>query len=204
MRALAACSFAWLVCAPASAQDAGVSADACGEAAFAAAEAQAAGFDSLTIALPSPLLHPDALRLQAVRDTLMAASSRAEAIVNAYVAVLRCRSPRWTVAAYERQGHVYEVLAHAIVVARQHASDERVGHVLDARIVPIECLAVVRYLLAVRAARPLASSPAGARLAFERLRAYGDYRVTVCATDQHERDPAFMSFVPASDFAPLP
>src|SRR5690349_10294904 len=93
----------------------------------------------------------------------------------AYNAVMAYRRPNWTIAAFVRQGRVYEVLAKAVLntpfvvpadmkktmaklpdYAREDVRvqvEDKIRQVLDAQTRPIECLAVYRYALAARAAK---------------------------------------------------
>jgi tetratricopeptide (TPR) repeat protein len=145
-------------------------------------------------------------------------SKQAQAVKEAYEPILSYRRPRWTIAAYVRQGRAYEVLARAILNApivvptdlqrafRQAGPDEReelelgledtIRQVLDAQVRPVECFAVARYALAARAGRAGSFDTEYTRLAIDRLQAYGDERIAECIAEAQVRDKTFEGYVP--------
>ena len=149
---------------------------------------------------------------------ISAGSTRAQSIASEYDAIPPYGRPVWTIAAYVSQGRVYEVLAHAIVAAVHplprdlahqiaHASedvradiqtqfDDRIRQAMEPQIAPVECLAVVRYALAARAARAGTLDTDATRAAIDRLQAYGDDRIASCISDQRTRDPSFAAYTP--------
>jgi tetratricopeptide (TPR) repeat protein len=144
--------------------------------------------------------------------------TRASTVAGAYDPVITYRRPAWAIAAYVRQGRIYEVLAHAIVSAQhplpedlqrqiarasedvrteiQTQFDDRIRQALEQEIAPVECLAVVRYALAARAARAGSLDTEFTRQAIERLQAYGDERIGQCIAEQQTRDATFASYTP--------
>jgi TolA-binding protein len=145
-------------------------------------------------------------------------SAQAQTRVQAYAPVLDYGRPTWTIAAFVRQGRVYEVLARAILNApfvmprdlarrTRGASQEvreelrvqvedRVHQVLDQRVRPVECFAIARYALAARAARAGSIDNEYTRIAVDRLQAYGDERIAECIAAEQARDPSFAAYVP--------
>lgn len=147
-----------------------------------------------------------------------AGSRQAQTIVEGYAPVLPYRRPVWSIAAYVRQGRVYEILARAILNApfvmpddlarRIRSADEatreevrvqvedRVRQTLDPRVRPIECFAVARYALAARAARAGSLDNEYTRIAIDRLQAYGDERIAECIAQTQQTDSTFQAYTP--------
>lgn len=145
-------------------------------------------------------------------------SKRAQSVAGGYEQVFPYRRPRWTIAAYVRQGRAYEILARAVLntpivvpadlqrVFRQADPDEReeyrfeledkIRQVLDTQVRPIECFAVARYALAARAGRAGSFDTEYTRLAIDRLQAYGDERIAQCIDEAQARDSTFQGYVP--------
>ena len=156
--------------------------------------------------------------IQGIVAQIQAGSQRAQAIKQEYDPVLTYTRPTWTIAALVAQGRVYEVLAHAIVAAQhplpadlqhqiQHASedvrteiqtqfDDRIRQAMEPQIAPVECLAVVRYALAARAARASTLDTPATRQAIDRLQAYGDDRIGECIAAQQAQDSTFAAYTP--------
>lgn len=167
--------------------------------------------------------------LKAYVDTLKkqidTGASEAQRRNEAYDAVTSYRRPAWTIAAYTRQGRVYEVLAKAVLntpftipadMKRQMAklpSDARedvrvqvedtVRQLLDQQTRPIECFAVVRYALAARAAKVGAIDNEYTQQAVTRLSAYGDERIAECIAEQQAKDSSLAPYQPG-EFARAP
>jgi TolA-binding protein len=149
---------------------------------------------------------------------ISAGSTRAQGIADEYTPILAYRRPVWSIAAYVAQGRVYEVLAHAIVAAQHplprdlahqiaHASedvradiqtqfDDRIRQAMEGQIAPVECLAVVRYALAARAARVGSLDTDATRAAIDRLQAYGDDRIAQCISDARTHDATLAEYTP--------
>jgi tetratricopeptide (TPR) repeat protein len=145
-------------------------------------------------------------------------SKQAQSIAEGYDQVLPYRRPRWTIAAYVRQGRGYEILARAILNTpivvptdlqrslRRAPPDEReeyrldfedkIRQVLDSKVRPVECFAVARYALAARAGRAGSFDTRYTQLAINRLQAYGDERIAECIADAQARDSTFQGYVP--------
>jgi len=136
----------------------------------------------------------------------------------AYDAVASYRRPAWTIAAYARQGRVYEVLSKAILSApfvtpadlkKQMAKmpeasredvriqvEDTVRQFLDGQTRPIECIAVVRYALAARAAKVGSIDNEYTQQAITRLGAYGDERIAECIAEQQAKDSSLQAYSP--------
>ncbi len=145
-------------------------------------------------------------------------AKRAQSVAEGYERVFPYRRPRWTIAAYVRQGRAYEILARAILntpivlptdlqrALRRAGPDERdeyqfefedkIRQVLDAKVRPVECFAVARYALAARAGRAGSFDTSYTRLAIDRLQAYGDERIAECIAEAQARDETFEGYVP--------
>jgi len=128
------------------------------------------------------------------------------------------RRPTWTIAAFVRQGRIYEVLARAVLETPftvpadlkkkmaglpQESQEEikvqvedTIRQVLDSRTRPIECLAVARYALAARAARAGTIDNEQTREAFDRINAYGDERIAECIAQAAAQDATFQAYKP--------
>ncbi len=153
-----------------------------------------------------------------ITKQIAAGSKQAQAVSEGYEQVLSYRRPRWTIAAYVRQGRAYEILARAILntpiivpaelqrALRQAGPDEReeyrldfedkIRQVLDAQVRPVECFAVARYALAARAGRAGSFDTQYTRIAIDRLQAYGDERIAECIAEAQTRDATFEGYVP--------
>ena len=163
--------------------------------------------------------------IKAITKQIGSGGSQAKSIADGYEPVFPYRRPRWTIAAYVRQGRAYEILARAILntpvvmpldlkkVLRQAGRDERedyqldfedkVRQVLDSKVRPIECFAVARYALAARAGRAGSFDDQHTRIAIDRLQAYGDERIAECIAEAQTRDATFQGYVPG-EFARSP
>jgi hypothetical protein len=178
-------------------------AEACAEAAFRAAQAAASSFATFALAVP-PNTSP-ALATRAVVAAIQAGSARAQQLALGFEPVMPWGRPRWRIAALLEQGQIYEQLVHAIVSVRLSGPPgfgERIRQVMESQLAPVQCLAVVRYLVAVRAARGGALDTPQAQTALRRLAAYDATRIASCATDQQSRDSSFPPFA-LGDLAPL-
>jgi TolA-binding protein len=136
----------------------------------------------------------------------------------AYDAVMAYRRPTWTIAAFVRQGRVYEVLAKAVLstpfvvpadmkkqmsklpdYAREDVRvqvEDSVRQVLDQQTRPIECFAVYRYALAARAAKVGSIDNEFTQQAVTRLGAYGEERIAQCIAEQQAKDASIEAYKP--------
>lgn len=159
--------------------------------------------------------HPATMQayIATLQDQITAGLTQTTTLAAGYAPIPEYRRPTWTVAAFVRQGRIYEILSRAVLnipfvvprdlaaqmaqlppdqrdVVRQTVQD-RVQQVLDQKVRPIECLAVVRYALAARAARVGNLDNEFTRIAIDRLTAYGEERVNECVTEANTHDPSF-------------
>lgn len=193
------------------------------EAQFLLSDRQAEQFESFRIKPGKPRTVEE--YVSTITKQIDAGSKRAQAIVDGYDSVLPYRRPRWTIAAYVRQGRVYEILARAILntpivlpldlqrAFRQADEYEReeyrfdfedkVRQVLDQQVRPVECFAVARYALAARAGRAGSFDTDYTRIAIDRLQAYGDERIAECIEEARSRDETFEGYTPG-EFARSP
>src|SRR5690606_31330177 len=131
----------------------------------------------------------------------------------------------WTIAAYVRQGRVFELLANAVLnapfvlprdIARQIASlppdaredlrltvEDRVRELLDTSARPLECVAVGRYALAVRAAAAGGIVDGRTGSAIDRLQSYGEERIAACIAEVRTHDATMAPYQPG-EFARAP
>jgi cellulose synthase operon protein C len=152
-------------------------------------------------------------------------SSQAAQRNAAYEAVTTYRRPTWTIAAYAREGRVYEVLAKAVLstpftvpgdLKKQMAKlpadaredvkiqvEDTVRQLLDQQTRPIECFAVVRYALAARASKVASIDNEYTQQAITRLSAYGDERIAECIAEQQGKDSSLQAYQPG-EFARAP
>lgn len=154
--------------------------------------------------------------VQAIKTQINEASRRGQELVRSYDPIPGYRRPTWTIAAYVRQGRVYEVLVRAILntpfvmpadlqrqlqrVGRDQREEiriqveDRVRQVLDEQVRPVECFAIARYALAARAARAGAIDNEYTRLAADRMQAYGEERIAECIAEAQRNDPTFGAY----------
>ena len=166
---------------------------------------------------PKRVAEPQVKQVQAetwehfVTRQIEAGSREAKSKAEAYNVIPPYRRPVWTIAAFVKQGRVYEVLARAVlntpfVVPNDlkkkmrglpdYAQDDikiqvedAIRQVLDAKVRPIECLAVVRYALAARAAKVGSIDNEYSQQAISRLAAYGDERIAQCIAERPRYGP---------------
>jgi tetratricopeptide (TPR) repeat protein len=163
--------------------------------------------------------------IDTITKQIGAGSKQAQTIANGYEPVFPYRRPRWTIAAYVRQGRAYEILARSILntpivlpadlqrAFRQADEYEReeyqldfedkIRQVLDNQVRPVECFAVARYALAARAGRAGSFDTEYTRIAIDRLQAYGDERIAECISEAQARDATFQGYTPG-EFARSP
>jgi tetratricopeptide (TPR) repeat protein len=150
----------------------------------------------------------------AIRD----GSAWAQQLHRRYEPVLEYRRPHWTIAAYVRQGRIFEILATAVLnapfvlpedIGRQlRAVDEfaqeeirlqvedQVRQLLDEQARPLECVAIGRYALAVRAASAGSLDDEFTRQAVDRLQTYGEERITECIEQVRQTDATMQPYRP--------
>ncbi|MFT5357749.1 MAG: hypothetical protein ACI9KE_004986 [Polyangiales bacterium] len=165
--------------------------------------------------------------IQSLGNQINQGSQQAQALFTAYEEVRGFQTAHWSVAALSQQGRVQETLAAAIrntnvpfvlpaAVQQQLAGQapntatqtqlhaqvvSTVQQVLDARSQPIQCLALVRYVKAVRLARlassggPMINAP-HSDFALARLRPVPDSTLAECIRSTQPNDPALSALVP--------
>ncbi len=157
--------------------------------------------------------------VQTLTNQIQAGAQRTSTVASGYEPIMAYRRPVWSIAALTRQGRAYEIYARAVLNAtvtvptdlqRQisRASpdvreevrlqfDDQVRQILDQRVRPIECYAVVRYALAARAAQAGNIDSEHSREAIDRLQAYGDERIAECIEEARRNDPTLGAYRPA-------
>ena len=197
-------------------QPGSIAAEYAANARFLLADDQIEDFESWSISAGRPATLE--AYVNSVRSQIQAGGTRASGIAAGYEPVLQYRRPTWTIAAYVRQGRTYEILARAILNtpfvmpddlarrtrgASQEVRDEvrvqvedRIRQLLDEQVRPVECLAIVRYALAARAARAGSLDNEYTRIAVDRLQAYGDERIAECIAAQQAQDASFTAYTP--------
>jgi tetratricopeptide (TPR) repeat protein len=145
-------------------------------------------------------------------------SAWAQQLNRRYDPVLEYRRPHWTIAAYVRQGRVFEILATAVLnapfvlpedIQRQLRSvdelsredirlqvEDQVRQLLDEQARPLECVAIGRYALAVRAASAGSLDDEFTRQAVDRLQSYGEERIAECIEQVRARDATMPPYQP--------
>jgi TolA-binding protein len=156
--------------------------------------------------------------VKGVASQIDAGSREAKTKAEAYNAVFPYKRPTWTIAAFVKQGRVYEILARAILntpfvvpadlqkkmrglpeANRDEIKvqvEDAIRQVLDTKVRPVECLAVARYALAARAARAGSIDDIYTREAFDRINAYGDERIAECVAQAAAQDSTFAAYQP--------
>jgi hypothetical protein len=81
--------------------------------------------------------------------------------------------------------------------------EDSIRQVLDQETRPVECIAVVRYALAARAAKVAAIDNEYTQQAITRLGAYGDERIAECIAAQQAKDSSLQAYTPG-EFARAP
>ncbi len=149
---------------------------------------------------------------KAIERAATASSERSKV----YEPLMSYKRPKWTIAAFVRQGRIYEVLAKAVLNtpfvmpkdlgaqiqkappdAREEIRiqvEDRIRQVLDEKVRPIECLGVARYALASRASKAGSLDNEFTQIAADRLQAYGDERIAECVADAAKKDPSFGAY----------
>jgi cellulose synthase operon protein C len=156
--------------------------------------------------------------VKGVASQIDSGSRDAKSSAEAYNAIPPYRRPTWTIAAFVRQGRVYEVLARAVLntpfvvpsdlqkkmrgLPKDSQDDikiqveDAIRQLLDTKVRPIECLAVARYALGARAARAGNIDNEYTREAFDRINAYGDERIAECIAQVAAQDSTFQAYQP--------
>jgi TolA-binding protein len=162
--------------------------------------------------------HPATLDayVKGVASQIEAGSHEGKTKAEAYNVVPTYRRPTWTIAAFVRQGRIYEVLAKAVLNTPfivpadlqkkmkglpadsqdeiKTQVEDTIRQLLDSKVRPIECLAVGRYALAGRAARAGSIDNEYTREAFDRINAYGDERIAECIAQVAAQDSTFQAY----------
>jgi tetratricopeptide (TPR) repeat protein len=156
--------------------------------------------------------------VKSVAGQIESGSREAKSKAEAYNVVPTYRRPTWTIAAFVRQGRIYEVLAKAVLntpfvvpadLQRKMRGlpadsqdevktqvEDTIRQLLDSKVRPVECLAVGRYALAARAARAGNIDNDFTREAFDRINAYGDERIAECIAQVAAQDSTFQAYQP--------
>ncbi|MFI5307271.1 MAG: tetratricopeptide repeat protein [Polyangiales bacterium] len=154
--------------------------------------------------------------VKGVAAQIEAGSREAKTKGEAFNVVPPYRRPTWTIAAFVRQGRIYEILAKAVLNTPfvvpadlekkmkglppdskdqiKGQIEDTIRQLLDTRVRPIECLAVGRYALAARAARAGSLDNTYTREAFDRINAYGDERIAECVAQVAAQDKTFQAY----------
>jgi TolA-binding protein len=186
------------------------------QARFELVEDQARAFEDFAIKPGKPRTLDAYVRT--VTNQIEQGSREAKRTAEAYNPIPGYRRPTWTIAAFVRQGRIYEVLARAVLntpfvvpadMQRKmrglpdYAKDDiriqvedAIRQVLDAKVRPIECLAVARYALALRAARAGNIDNDYTQEASDRINAYGDERIAECVAQAAAQDSTFQAYQP--------
>lgn len=201
-----------------------VSAEYAAESQFRLVEEGAEAFETFAIKPGNPPTM-DAYIKKGLLQEIESGSNRAASLAAGYDAIPAYGRPNWTIAAFVRQGRIYEVLARAVlntpfVVPKDLNAqlkrlgpeqkeevrvqiEDRIRQVLDERVRPIECLAVARYALAARAAQAGSMDTEHTRIAIDRLQAYGDERIAECLAQAKAQDATFGAYE-AGEFSRAP
>ncbi len=201
------------------------------QAAFILADEGSSQFEDFSIkANDPPTLDAYIKDIAAQIDTGLVSAKR---FVEGYAAVPSYGRPTWTIAAFVRQGRIYEVLARAVlntpfvvpadmekqlrklsVDQREEIRlqvEDRIRMLLDEKVRPIECRAVARYALGARAAKVGAMDNQYTQTAIDRLQAYGDERIAACIEQARQQDSSFAPYqsgeftrAPRGKILPLP
>jgi tetratricopeptide (TPR) repeat protein len=156
--------------------------------------------------------------VEGVKTQIDSGAKQAKTKAESYNAVPPYRRPSWTIAAFVRQGRVYEILARAVLNtpfvvpndlqtkmkglpadAKEDIKvqvEDAIHQLLDQQVRPIECLAVARYALASRAGRAGNIDDTYTREANDRINAYGDERIAECVAQAAATDPTFAAYKP--------
>jgi tetratricopeptide (TPR) repeat protein len=156
--------------------------------------------------------------VKGVAAQIEAGSREAKSKAEAYNVIPPYRRPVWTIAAFVKQGRIYEVLARGVLntpfvvpadlqkkmkglpedsrVEIKTQVEDTIRQLLDSRVRPIECLAVARYALAARAARAGSIDNDFTREAFDRINAYGDERIAECIAQAAAQDSTLAAYQP--------
>jgi hypothetical protein len=160
-----------------------------------------------------------------VKKQIDAGAVEAKQRNESYDTVMTYRRPSWTIAAFVRQGRIYEILAKAVLntpfvvpadLKKQMAKlpdyaredvriqiEDTIRQLLDQQVRPIECFAVVRYSLAARAAKVGSIDNEFTQQAITRLGAYGDERIAQCIAEQQAKDSSLGAYQ-AGEFSRAP
>ncbi len=163
--------------------------------------------------------------VDAVKGQIDSGAREAKTKAEGYNVIPPYRRPTWTIAAFVRQGRIYEILARAVLNTPfvvpadlqkkmkglpDYAKDDikvqvedAIHQLLDQQVRPIECLAVARYALASRAGRAGNIDDIYTRDANDRINAYGDERIAECVAQAAAQDSSFAAYQ-AGEFTRAP
>jgi hypothetical protein len=181
-------------------------------AAFLLAEPSGEAFESFALDTHARQTADD--YVHSIIEQIHMAGTRGSAAARAYDPVLDYQRPHWSIAAYVRQGRTYEHLTRAIADAQHplpggmivqigRASpdvqaqiarefNDRIRRALLEELEPVDCLAMIAYLRAVRVQEASLLDTERGAYALDRLAAYGVDRVQRCAREQRTREYAFV------------
>jgi cellulose synthase operon protein C len=184
------------------------------EAQFQEVDAVGRQFDDFAIKVGKPATLDGYVKTVAAQ--IETGSREAKTSAEAYNVIPPYRRPTWTIAAFVRQGRIYEVLARAVLntpfvvptdLQRKMRGlpadsqdeikvqvEDTIRQLLDSKVRPIECLAVARYALGARAARAGSIDNEYTREAFDRINAYGDERIAECIAQVAAQDSTFQPY----------
>ena len=127
--------------------------------------------------------------------SIHAAATTTQSLAMRLERVVALRSARWTVAAFVRQGEIYARLVDALrfgmppppAILLQGSPDfaERVRAAMEPQLRPVLCLAVVRWVLAVRAGRAGMLDTDATRAAAGYLAREAPEVIAQCVAEQH-------------------
>ncbi len=145
-------------------------------------------------------------------------TERAKRMIQKFGEIPSFRRPTWTIAALARQGRIIELYARNVLeapvviptdIARQMRGapievrddlkiqvEDGIRDVLDQFARPLECWAIERYALAVRAARLAGLRNEYTLQAIDRLQAYGEERIAECIEQRRQKDPNLAPYQP--------
>ena len=190
---------------------------------FLLVDASFAAYEGLTITMAAP--STGAGLVAALQAAIGGANTRTTSIATGYEPIVSYRRPQWTIAAFVRQGRAYEVLRGAVramtvplppdiqramrslpqedreLMEQEFQDQVRAG--LDTQAMPIECLSIVRFALAARAARAGNIDNEYTRQAITSLSSYGEERIGECIAQQQATDPTFQAYQ-AGEFSRAP
>lgn len=179
-------------------------------AAFAEVELRPGELASMGLA-PSAPRPTMALQLEDLVARIRAARVAAEQLAARFDPVIALGSARWSIAAYVRQGQIYERLASNIVdqrhplsldlesrlaeapldaqIAVENQVDDRIHQAMQPEVESLECLAIHSYVRAMELAQPESIATDASEAAESRLLAFSEERRAACAEPEPDGAP---------------